>query len=196
MQRANPVKYTSIFLPEENLNVWDIQTFCQWRYLSKYVKPNITHSVIVAMSLIHKGRPHFCYTSLDRRYIFFPHLPWSHLSFSALPPEQKSPLSTPQLPPSLPPAFAQPVGYFHARPIEFKGSLGPISVRGWDQTTRSCCHAHLKASVFKWTLNNGTHSMEELRSSRETDKHSLRGKWRKGLMGWIGFWKRGHANGE
>lgn len=108
----------------------------------------------------------------------FPHLPWSHLSFSALPPddEQKSPLSTPQLPESLPAAFAQPVGYFHARPIEFKGSLGPISVRGWDQTTRSCCHTHLKASVCKWTLNNGTHSMEELRSSRETDKHGLRGK--------------------
>lgn len=116
-------------------------------------------------------------------FIFFPHLPWSHLSFSALPPEQKSPLSTPQLPPSLPPAFAQPVGYFHARPIEFKGSLVPISVRGWDQTTRSCCHTHLKASMCKWTLNNGTHSVEELRSSRETDKHSLRGKWRKGQDG-------------
>lgn len=45
-------------------------TFCQWKYLSKYVKPNVTCGVIMVMSRIHKGQPHFCYTSLTRRYIF------------------------------------------------------------------------------------------------------------------------------
>lgn len=72
-------------------------------------------------------------------YIFFlfPHLSWSHLSFSVfrLTDEENSPLSAPQLPPSLPAAFAQLVGNLHTRLIEFKDSLSPISVSGWDELT-------------------------------------------------------------
>lgn len=51
-----------------------------------------------------------------------------HPSFSVLrlADEENSPLSSPQLPPSLPAAFALPVGNFHTRLIEYKDSLSPI----------------------------------------------------------------------
>lgn len=150
-------------------------------YITKYVKYD-SRSVIVVMNNGHKIRLltslHGLYILYRLQYTFsvFPQLPWSHFSFSVLPlaDQQHIPLPSLQLPPSQPAALAQPVGNFHARLIEFKGSLSPISVRGWDQTRRSCCHTHLKASVCKWTLNNGTHSMEEPWSSRQTNKQRQR----------------------
>lgn len=129
----------------------------------------------------------------EYEYFFcFPHLSWSpplslSISFLSLMSiwTHVFLLLSRLLPPSLPAASVQPVGNFHTRLIEFAPShlhhpLFPFSLRRWEETTPSHRHTHLKASMCKWTLNNETHSMVKLRSSRHTNTYGRMWRWSKG----------------
>lgn len=129
----------------------------------------------------------------EYEYFFcFPHLSWSpplslSISFLSLMSiwTHVFLLLSRLLPPSLPAASVQPVGNFHTRLIEFAPShlhhpLFPFSLRRWEETTPSHRHTHLKASMCKWTLNNETHFMVKLRSSRHTNTYGRMWRWSKG----------------